>query len=219
LDESVIKMKQAARISKSKLMSRSIALTIGWCACTFLTSIPQFRATLAAPLVVTDTEATGEVAYVMAGGSSAYKEQLSAGADLWHMGRVQKVILTENDQPGSYNFMYHRNWTVTEWGIDLLQWLGVPARNIEIIKLDDEGKFGSLREARNVAKHIAGRVHGLVVVTSAAHTRRSLLAFKRTLPNTISVVSYAASSFADSAERYRPLWLEYLKLGVYELFA
>jgi uncharacterized SAM-binding protein YcdF (DUF218 family) len=59
----------------------------------------------------------------------------------------------------------------------------------------------------------------LVLVSSAPHMRRSLLAFRRVLPPDLSIVSSPASSFGTSYEYFYPLRIEYLKLAVYAVVA
>ena len=49
--------------------------------------------------------------------------------------------------------------------------------------------------------------------------RRSMLAFRRISLVGVALRPFMASDFSSSAEYYRPIWLEYLKLGVYELAA
>jgi uncharacterized SAM-binding protein YcdF (DUF218 family) len=82
-----------------------------------------------------------------------------------------------------------------------------------------EGEFGTLSEAKALSRTLPENIRKLVIVISAAHTRRSLLTFRKHLPKTVTVVPYAATPFDESLEMYCPLWLEYLKLLVYALIA
>jgi uncharacterized SAM-binding protein YcdF (DUF218 family) len=174
------------------------------------------RDALAAPLVVSDDDARGDVAYVMSAGAALY-ERLRDASDLYHMGRIPRILLM--DVPRDYGTFYPagRNWTATEWAVGYLEWLGVP-RDRVIVLPAARGWLGSLQEARLVAAHLDG-ARRVVVVTSAPHTRRSLLAFRRTLPPDVEVTVHAATSFDDTEEYFRPLLLEYVKLLVYEIAA
>ena len=58
-----------------------------------------------------------------------------------------------------------------------------------------------------------------MLVTSPAHTRRSVLAFTRSFRGRIAIVPYAATAIDQSTEYYSPLWLEYLKLLAYVIVA
>jgi uncharacterized SAM-binding protein YcdF (DUF218 family) len=193
-------------------------IAICWLFFVALPSIPKVRSILAAPLVVTQEQAKGDACYLLSGGN-AFRERLSAAADLYHMGRVPKIILMREDRLSSYNFSAHASWTPTQWAVDFLQWRGLPRDRILIIEPSNEGLFGTLGEARTIARNLPQGVKSLVVVTSAPHTRRSLLAFRRVLPREISLESYAATSFETSDEMWLPLWIEYLKLLIYAVIA
>ena len=49
--------------------------------------------------------------------------------------------------------------------------------------------------------------------------RRSVLAFRRSLPADVRIVPYAATTFENSYEMYHPIWVEYFKLLVYYAIA
>lgn len=55
----------------------------------------------------------------------------------------------------------------------------------------------------------------LVVVTSSPHTRRSLMCFRRAMPEDCEVSVFAASRPEHGAELFNPIWLEYGKLMLY----
>ena len=182
-----------------------------------LPSFPRVRNFLATPLVVHGENGQGDACYVLAGGGSLW-ERLFSASDLIHLGRVHRIILMKNSMGGPYNFKASRSWSRTQWEVDYLYWLGVPNNKIELLE-QSEGLFGTLQEARNVAAHLPRHVRKLVVVSSAPHMRRTVLAFERSLPPDVKVVPYAATTFVNSYEMYFPLWLEYLKLLVYYVVA
>jgi uncharacterized SAM-binding protein YcdF (DUF218 family) len=134
------------------------------------------------------------------------------------MGRVDYIILMKDDNVGQFRFKTNASWTRTQWVADYLAWRGIVADRIQWIP-QTEGFFGTLTEARTVAKRLPKSVKTLVVVSSAPHMRRSVLAFTRSLPSNVRVVPYAATSFATSHEMYHPIWLEYLKLLLYFMIA
>ena len=175
------------------------------------------RVALAAPLVVHEEEAAGDLAYIMSGGH-AFKERLRAGADLFHMGRVPVLVISATPRRSHVYFPEGRNWSETEWSVGYLKWLGVPGSSVVVLPPAGGGVLSSAAEARSLARHRPADARRVVVVTSAAHTRRSRLAMRRALPDDIEVVAFAATPFVDSAEKHRPLFLEYVKLFVY-LFA
>jgi len=180
-------------------------------------SIPSVRAVLASPLMVTDPDARGDACYVLSSGD-AFIERLAAASDLYQMHRVPRIILTRDDGVSYYNFVAKASWTSTEWALDFLTHRGVPADKILVIA-PAHGMLGTLAEARQVSQTLPSDVKRLVLVSSAPHMRRSLLAFRRILAANISLVPYAASDVASSAELYRPIWLEYVKLAGYAVVA
>jgi uncharacterized SAM-binding protein YcdF (DUF218 family) len=182
-----------------------------------LPSFPWVRNILASPLVISDENARGDVCYVLADGG-AMGERLNAAADLVNMGRVQRIIILKDNMRGPYNFKSKTSWSMTQWAVDYLAWRGVPGSRVQTVEKTG-GLLGTLQEARNIAAHLPVNVRRLVVVSSAPHMRRAVLAFKRSLPSSVTVVPYAATSFVISYEMYNPIWLEYIKLLVYYVVA
>ncbi len=194
----------------------ALVLSFGWLVMVFLPSFPAVRNLMAVPLVIHDQEARGDAAYLLAGGN-AFRERLAAAADLYHMGRVPQIIFMQDSRRSSYNFVEGRNWTPTEWAVSFLQWRGVPAEAVHLLKPAEPGALGTRAEARLVASTLTADVKRLVLVTSAAHTRRTLMTFRRILPPRVVLTSYAATAFTSSLEMHLPLWLEYVKLLVYSV--
>ena len=192
-------------------------VVLAWVVFVGLPSIPAVRGVLASPLVVTDPDARGDACYVLAGGH-AFTERLAAASDLYNMHRVPRIIIQRADELGPYNFVAKASWTATEWALDFLTHSGVPRDKILVIA-EARGMFGTLAEARNVKASLPADVRTLVIVSSAPHMRRSMLAFSRVHPAGVTLHPYAATDFSSGDEYFRPIWLEYLKLAVYELVA
>lgn len=192
-------------------------LAVFWLVIVVLSSSPPVRKILSAPLVVHEENARGDACYVLAGGGSL-RERLDAAADLVQMHRVPVILLMRDDRRGQYSFKANSSWTGTQWATDYLAWRGVPKDRIVLLPWVD-GLFGTLAEARTVAKSLPKNVTTLVVISSAPHMCRSVLAFRRSLPDGTKVIPYAATTMENSFELYHPIWLEYLKLLVYSLVA
>ena len=182
-----------------------------------LPSFPKTRKILSAPLVLNNVDARGDACYVLASGGALW-ERLDAAADLVQMGRVSRIYLMQDNKRGQYSFKAKSSWTSTEWASDYLAWRGIPADRISWIA-QAEGLFGTLTEARTVAGNLPNDIKTLVVVSSAPHMRRSVLAFRRSLRADMTVVPYAATEFVNSYEMHHPIWIEYLKLLVYFVIA
>ncbi|GFO66544.1 hypothetical protein GMLC_01230 [Geomonas limicola] len=196
-----------------------------WCAkfavigCIFvvLPSIPFFRNIFATPLVLHEPQARGKICYVLDGGGAIW-ERLDAASDLLKTGRVSKILLQRDDTRGRYCFKAQRALTGSEWRIKYLLWRGVEVESIGWISREP-GLLGTWTEARTLGKNLAGQIDTVVIVSSAPHMRRAVLAFRTLLPTHVKVVPYAASTLSDSYEFFHPIWLEYLKLSLYQFLA
>jgi len=202
---------------KRKILNTVYLVAGCWLIFVGLPSSVFMRNWLTAPLVIQDEDARGEACYVLAGGEAIW-ERLAAGVDLFKMGKVPSLMIMRDDSTGPYNFKNQESWTRTQWMMDYLNWHEVPIQNIKLLN-QVTGFYGTLTEARNVAKQLPENIKRLVVVSSAPHMRRSVLAFRRSLPSDVKVIPYAATSFEASYEMYWPIWVEYFKLLVYYIVA
>jgi len=180
-----------------------------------LLSFAPVRAFVAAPLIIHHEGASGEVAYVMADGPATW-ERLRAASALYHWVRVEKIYVLNELQGAGYDFVLRRTQPRVERVTKYLMLYGVPEEAITTIDNKKLSGFGSLNEARSFAAQVKD-FESLVIVTSPGHTRRSLLSFRRSLPVGAKIQSYSAggSDATHSAEIHWPLWIEYVKLGVY----
>jgi uncharacterized SAM-binding protein YcdF (DUF218 family) len=192
-------------------------IALAWVVFVFLPDIPPVRNLLASPLVVKDRDPQGDACYILAA-DDAFRERLGAAAELYNQGRISRIIFMREDVPSSYNYVAKALWTQTEWALDFLTHRGVPRDRIQLID-HVRGPFGTLQEARNLKKFRPPDLKRLVLVSSAPHMRRSVLAFRRVFPPDIAIVSCPASKFVTSYEYFYPLWIEYLKLAVYAVVA
>lgn len=187
-----------------------------WALSTILLSFPKVRGVVARPLYVSDGRAKAEVAYVMSDGF-AYWERLYAASDLYHMKRVSSIVIAEEDMYERYSFVRNRSEPLTQRATAFLGSLGVPEDKVKTIRPAHKPLLGSWSEAVAFSEQQYD-VSSVVVVTSAPHTRRSLLCFRRALPEEIQVSIYAPTVPAESWEVSEPIWLEYIKLAAYSLF-
>jgi uncharacterized SAM-binding protein YcdF (DUF218 family) len=196
-----------------------VAILVGaWVVFVALPSFGPVRQILAWPLVVDDADASGDAAYVLAGGNSLL-ERLPAAVRLYHAGRVPLLLLQRDDRSTGPDPATGEPRSAGDWAVAYLEWRGVPRDRIRVIEPAPPSALGTLSEGRNVAARLPDTIRRLVIVTSAAHTRRALLAFRRRLPREVTVTVRAASPFADSLEMHGPLWIEYAKLCVYYVIA
>ncbi len=178
-------------------------------------SFATVRGWMIVPLCVHDEQAAGEVAYVMADGPATW-ERLRAVADLYHMHRIERIVLLNEQRSAGYNFVRHSSDTRLQREIDFLAMLGVPVKIIRAIDADPNDWLSSRGEAEGLYRELP-HLQRLVVVTSPPHTRRSLLCFDRTFSQRTKVTVYAAALPSESVETHLPIWIEYVKLVVYWL--
>ncbi|QDV26855.1 YdcF family protein [Aureliella helgolandensis] len=195
-------------------LRKSAYLFAAWVCLVGLPSFPIVRACLTLPLYCHNPGARGDTAYVMADGY-AYLERLRAAADLYHMHRVKEIYLLNETRSHGYNFVLERSQSTSESASNYLKYLGVPPDSVHLVDADASPLMGSLNEAQAFAANTQDLTGRVVVVTSAPHTRRSLLCFQRSLPAERPVTIYSASLPEDSAELNGPIWQEYLKLLIY----
>lgn len=204
-----------------RALARRLAwLLLAWALLVALPEWPWLRAWLARPLDVHDAEPRGQVAYVLASGPLSLGERLAAAADLWHEKRVERLLLADDPTPSRFDFRAGRARTAGEWAVAHLVWLGVPAERIERLPpVDTSAWLDTRAEAQAVRAWRPPEVDRLVLVSSPVHLRRARLAFERALGAEVTVQTFASSALPDGPDFQRPLWLEYLKLGLYWLFA
>lgn len=200
--------------SKHRLLNHVLAAVL---LLVVLPSFKQSRALLAWPLYIHHPDASAELAYVMSGGPASF-ERLLAASDLYHTEKISEIAIENESHTSSYNYLTNQSESRSDRCVEYLVMRGVPRDRVRLIPPRSSSRFGSLREAQNVAQAI-NHLDQLIVITSPAHTRRSELAFKRSLPNTVDVRVYAASDLTGSDEIFSPLWIEYIKLAVYIIIA
>lgn len=186
----------------------------------FLVILPSFksvRGLLTSPLYVSIDSPTASTAYVMADGH-AYWGRLNGAADLYHMHDVDRILISHEESLSQFNFVKGRNDQLFERAIDHLVSRGVPGELIETVPVDGSHWMSSLSEAKQVAK-LHPNLESLVIVTSAPHTRRSLLCFQRSLPAACRVEIHSPSKPSEGWDIHEPLWIEYAKLMIYSAAA
>lgn len=164
-------------------------------------------------------------AILVLAGSSTYVERTSRAAQLFHEGRAQKIILTNDNLQSGWSAERERNPLFVERAADELKRRGVPAEKIEVVP----GPVRSTYDEAVRVRHYAAE-HGLrsiLVVTSAYQSRRALWTFRRVFQE--SGVLIGMDPVAPGEQTPRPViwWAhrlgwelvpgEYLKMIYYRL--
>ena len=111
-------------------------------------------------------------AIVVLSGSAALRERTQLAAKLYQDRRAARLILTNDNQRGSWSVTEQRNLFYYERARLELRALGVPEERIEIPQQAVSSTYEEALLLRDYAK--AQGFHTLLVVTSAYHSRRAL---------------------------------------------
>jgi uncharacterized SAM-binding protein YcdF (DUF218 family) len=116
-------------------------------------------------------------AIVMLSGSATFRERADKAAELYHQGRSQTIILTNDNLQGEWSSPQQRNPYYYERAMEELRRVGVPQEKIQILVTPVYGTYDEAILLRQYAD-----THGLrslLLVTSAYHSRRALWTFRR----------------------------------------
>jgi uncharacterized SAM-binding protein YcdF (DUF218 family) len=174
-----------------------------------LPSLVDERELPAIPTISEDAGST--LIYVLGGSQESLKSRIRLAATLYHRVSGSRVLFMSVRGITEYNPGLGRNYTHDEWVTHEMTEVKVPATDIEFIAMP-AGVFGTLREARHIAALVKRRQNGrLILVTSAYHTRRVLIAFSHYLKGKGELYIYGS----DETVRFRHLMAEYIKVPFY----
>jgi uncharacterized SAM-binding protein YcdF (DUF218 family) len=159
------------------------------------------------------SKTTVDAIYLLGGNQKSLKFKFKKAAYLYQNSTCGKIMILSRPGKTEYNNKLGRNLTNDEWSILQLQRCGIPQQNIEPITMK-EGFFGTLSEAKCIAKLIKERRYNtLILITSPHHTHRVKISFEKFLENH-DVTSYVQAS--DRKTSLKGLIIEFIKLKVYQ---
>jgi uncharacterized SAM-binding protein YcdF (DUF218 family) len=109
---------------------------------------------------------------VVLAGSSAYVERARLAAQLFRAGRAPVILLTNDNERGGWSSAEQRNPYFVELAISELVGAGVPPAAIEVLPQPVSSTYDEARCLRDYAA--SHNLRGLIIVTSAYHSRRAL---------------------------------------------
>ena len=184
-----------------------------------------FTAPLLAENLIVEKPLERADALLVLGGSSTYVERTRKAAEIYRSGVAPKIFLTDDGERGGWSRAEKRNLAFVELARDSLISGGVPANNIEIIKPQVSGTIDEARALLNRSQ--TDNLHGVLLITSAYHTRRALRTFEKQFADR-GVKTELGIAAAPTGEQTPPpnyWWLsrrgwnlvagEYLKLAGY----
>lgn len=162
-----------------------------------------------------ERQAHGRLVYVLGGNFHALSERFGTAVRLMKQGLADTVAVPRMPRWHIYSGAYGRKVGFDEWVVHTLGQAGISPDRIVFIELH-EGFWGTKSEARAVARFLPDTdFHGLILVTSAYHTRRAYLTFQKLLaPQSRKIYVYGS----NGRWRLGYLLLEAVKLFVYRYF-
>jgi len=164
-------------------------------------------------------------AIVVLSGSSTLAERMQYAASLYSKNRSQKILLTTDNQQGSWSTAEQRNPYFYEIAMKELIRLGVPSQNVELIGPPVTSTWDEAQVLKEYSK--AHNLRSLLIVTSSYHSRRALWTFRTHFQDTgiqvgIDPVPTGIQTPYPATWWLRPrgwqlVFIEYLKL-IYYLF-
>lgn len=184
-----------------------------------------FLAWGAARLLIVSVPLEHADAIVVLSGSAVIRERAQLAAQLYQEGRAPRIILTNDNQRGSWSSAEQRNPFYYERAADLLTGAGVPRAAIEILPQPVTGTYEEVSLLLAYAKE--HRLGSILVVTSAYHSRRALWTLRQVFANSGINVGLAAVPPGTQAPSPLTWWLhirgwrmvagEYAKMIYYRL--
>ena len=176
----------------------------------------------AARLLVVQAPIPQAEAIVILSGSSAIWERTHLAAELYKQGRAPRIILTNDNQQGGWVSKEQRNPFFYEWSLRELRGAGVPADRIEVLLQPVSGTNEELELIRDYANR--HRMHSVLVVTSAYHSRRTWWTMRSVFKDTGVTIGLEHGEPTPSPWSWwlhRSGWRmvpgEYLKMAYYRL--
>ncbi len=171
--------KPTSRTSWPQLLRITALVLVTWCLLAW---------GLAHTLIVHGELKNADALAVLAG-SDAYLERTQLAAQLFFQGRAPRIILTNDNLIGGWVEAEQRNPLFVERAIKELRRAGVPSDRIEVLSPPVSSTY---EEAVLLQSYAATqKLHSLLVVTSAYHSRRALWILRRVFKNADVEISLA----------------------------
>ena len=181
----------------------------------FRTNLKQF---ILNELIYIDPPPSGAKAdaiYILGGNQRSLAFKYKTAADLFHRGISKRIWILSRPGKTEFSRSLGRNLTNDEWSVLKLKEFGVPAENIEPIKID-EGFFGTFSEAKGISSLLKSRQYkSILLISSDDHTKRIKISFDNFLKDQ-DIKTYTQGS----GERIllRHAIVEFFKLKIYQNF-
>ena len=137
---------------------------------------------IGAKLLITEAPLENADAIVVLGGSANFKERSREAAKLLLEGRSPRVLITNDNVRGPWSVTDQRNLFFYERSVEEIRKAGVPAKSVEVLMKPVASTHEEAELVRQYAEE--HRLHSVLIVTSAYHSRRALWVFSRVFRDT-----------------------------------
>lgn len=158
-----------------------------------------------ARLLITEAPLANADAIVVLGGSSSYKERTREAAKLLLAGRAPRLLITNDNQRGPWSNEEERNLYFYERSLEEIRKAGVPVSNVELLLQPVAGTHDEAAVIRQYAEE--HKLHSVLIVTSAYHSRRALWVFSRVFRDTGVQIGLISVKPGDESPRPATWWL------------
>ena len=162
-------------------------------------------------------------AIVVLSGSSTLVERAQHAARLYSQNRTQRILLTTDNQQGSWSSAEQRNPYFYEFAVKELIRLGVPSQNIEVVRPSVTSTWDEAQLISDYSK--THNLRSVLIVTSSYHSRRALWTYRTLFQGTNTEVGLDPAPTGIQTPRPAIWWMyprgwklvfvEYLKLIYY----
>ena len=178
---------------------------------------------VAATLLITEAPLANADAIVILGGSANYKERTREAAKLLLEGRSPRLLITNDNMRGPWSSAEQRNLYFYERSLEEIRNAGVPGNSVNVLMKPVAGTQEEAELVRQYAEE--HRLHSVLIVTSAYHSRRALWVFSRVFRDTGIRIGLISVKPGDESPRPATWWLsrrgwrlvptEYVKMVYY----
>ena len=158
-----------------------------------------------AKLLISEAPLANADAIVVLGGSANYKERAREAAKLLLEGRSPRLLITNDNMRGPWSSAEQRNLYFYERSLEELRNAGVPENSVDLLLQP----VASTHEEATVVRQYAEehKLHSVLIVTSAYHSRRALWVFSRVFRDTGIQIGLISVRPGDESPRPATWWL------------
>ncbi len=160
---------------------------------------------IGARLLITEAPLANADAILVLGGSANYKERAREAARLLLEGRSPRLLITNDNLRGPWSSAEQRNLYFYERSLEEIRNAGVPRNSVDVLMKPVAGTREEAELVRQYAEE--HRLHSVLIVTSAYHSRRALWVFSRVFRDTGIRIGLISVKPGDESPRPATWWL------------